>query len=146
MVMDRLFGLMKEKEASDLFLAVNSPIQIKIHGQIVPINQQKLDNAAIQGLLAEVASIDQLAEFERSNELNIGIRVSGIGSFRLSAFRQRGSVSIVIRYIPYQIPTIESLHIPMILAELILEKRGSRLQAIAAYKQALQAGADEMAD
>ena len=124
MVMDRLFGLMKEKEASDLFMAVNSPIQIKVSGQMMPINQQKMDNAAILGLLAEVVSAQNMADLEKNNELNMGIPVAGIGSFRLSAFRQRGSVSAVFRYIPYQIPPLATLNVPLILGELILEKRG----------------------
>ena len=124
MVMDRLFALMKEKEASDIFMAVNAPIHIKVAGQMVPINQQKMDNASILGLLAEVVSSDKLTDLDRDNELNMGIPVAGIGSFRLSAFRQRGSISAVLRYIPYQIPPLDSLHVPMILGELIVEKRG----------------------
>ena len=124
MVMDRLFALMKEKEASDLFMAVNAPIHIKVAGQMIPINQQKMDNPSILGLLAEVVSSDKLTDLDRDNELNMGIPVAGIGSFRLSAFRQRGSISAVLRYIPYQIPKLETLHVPMILGDLILEKRG----------------------
>ena len=124
MVMDRLFGLMKEKEASDMFMAVNAPIHIKEAGQMIPINQQKMDNASILGLLAEVVSSDKLTDLDRDNELNMGIPVAGVGSFRLSAFRQRGSISAVLRYIPYQIPKLETLNVPMVLADLILEKRG----------------------
>lgn len=124
MVMDRLFLLMKEKKASDMFLAVNSPIHLKVNGHLVPINQQKMDNATIQALLAEMVSASRLQELERDNELNIGIPVRGVGSFRLSAFRQRGSISAVLRYIPSNIPTMESLHVPAVLAELIMEKRG----------------------
>lgn len=124
MVMDRLFSLMKEKEASDLFMAVNSPIQLKVAGQMMPINQQKMDNNTILGLLAEVVSSDKLTELDSSNELNMGIPVAGVGSFRLSAFRQRGSISAVIRYIPHQIPTLPSLYVPEVLNNLILEKRG----------------------
>ncbi|HEX8955726.1 MAG TPA: PilT/PilU family type 4a pilus ATPase [Burkholderiaceae bacterium] len=124
MVMDRLFGLMKEKEASDMFMAVNAPIHIKVAGQMIPINQQKMDNASILGLLAEVVSSDKLTDLDRDNELNMGIPVAGVGSFRLSAFRQRGSISAVLRYIPYQIPKLETLNVPMVLGDLILEKRG----------------------
>jgi twitching motility protein PilU len=50
--------------------------------------------------------------------------VQGIGSFRLSAFRQRGTVSAVLRYIPNEVPTLNSLNLPDILGELIMEKRG----------------------
>lgn len=123
-VMERLFTLMMEKKASDLFMAVNSPIHIKVSGQLVPINQQKMDNATILSLLGEIVTPARIEELERDNELNMGIPVTGIGSFRLSAFRQRGSISAVFRYIPRDIPTMESLHLPTELADVIMEKRG----------------------
>jgi twitching motility protein PilU len=124
MAMDRLFALMKEKNASDMFLAVNSPVQLKINGNLVPINQQKIDQATIMSLLSEVIPLDRIKELEQSNELNLGIPVPGIGSFRLSAFRQRGSISAVLRYIPVIIPKFEDLHLPPILQEIIKQKRG----------------------
>lgn len=124
MAMERLFVLMKDKHASDMFLAVNSPIQMKINGVLVPVNQQKMDQAYIMALLNEVVPAARMHEFERDNELNIGIPVTGVGSFRLSAFRQRGSVSAVLRYIPSHIPEIAELSVPPILNELILAKRG----------------------
>lgn len=124
MAMDRLFQLMQEKSASDMFMAVNSPIQLKINGNLIPINQQKIDNGAIMSLLAEVLSPSQLDDLDRNNELNIGIPVPGIGSFRLSAFRQRGTISAVFRYIPGVIPELETLHLPPVLADIIKQKRG----------------------
>jgi len=124
MAMDRLFALMKEKSASDMFLAINSPIQLKINGNLVPINQQKMDQTTIMSLLGEVVSLDRIKELEKNNELNMGIPVSGIGSFRLSAFRQRGSVSAVLRYIPVVIPKFEELHLPPVLMDIIKQKRG----------------------
>lgn len=124
MAMERLFQLMQEKSASDMFMAVNSPIQLKINGNMIPINQQKLDNGAIMSLLAEVLSPAQLDELDRNNELNLGIPVPGIGSFRLSAFRQRGTISTVFRYIPGTIPELETLHLPPALADIVKQKRG----------------------
>jgi twitching motility protein PilU len=124
MVMDRLFLLMRDKKASDLFMAVNSPIQLKINGQLVPVNQQKMDNASITSLLSEVVATKYLDELERENELNMGIPVKDVGSFRLSAFRQRGSISAVFRYIPSEVPELHTLFVPPVLADVIMEKRG----------------------
>jgi twitching motility protein PilU len=124
MAMDRLFQLMKDKKASDLFLTVNSPIHIKINGHVLPINQQKMDNPTIRALLGEVASAEQLDELERTNELNLGIPMEGVGSFRLSAFRQRGSLSAVFRFIPGDIPKLADLRVPDVLVDIIMEKRG----------------------
>ncbi len=124
MAIDRLFMLMQEKGASDMFFAVNAPIQIKIDGVLYPINQQRMDQAMILNLLNEAVSADRMAELERDNELNIGLPVIGVGSFRLSAFRQRGSISAVLRYIPTVIPALKDAYLPPLLAEMVMEKRG----------------------
>lgn len=124
MAMDRLFQLMKDKNASDMFFAINSPIHLKINGNLLPINQQKMDEDNIMTLLGEVLSPEQLTQYKRENELNIGIGMAGVGRFRLSAFRQRGSTSAVFRFVPGNIPQINSLNLPPILSELVMEKRG----------------------
>jgi twitching motility protein PilU len=124
MAMDRLFQLMKEKNASDMFFAVNSPVHIKINGNLIPINQHRLDPDNIASLLAEVATPGQLEELERENELNMGISVPKLGRFRLSAFRQRGSISAVFRFVPATIPPLGELGLPPVLSELVMEKRG----------------------
>ncbi|MFA9218313.1 MAG: PilT/PilU family type 4a pilus ATPase [Sphingomonadaceae bacterium] len=124
MAMDRLFQLMKEKNASDMFFAVNSPVHIKINGNLIPINQQKLEPDNIRSLLAEIATPEQMAELERDNELNMGVSVPNLSRFRLSAFRQRGSISAVFRFVPANIPALADLDLPPVLADLIMEKRG----------------------
>lgn len=124
MAMDRLFQLMKEKHASDMFFAINSPIHLKLNGNLLPINQQKLDQAGILSLLNEVVAPEHMEVLERENELNIGIGAPGIGRFRLSAFRQRGSISAVFRFVPGHIPALNTLNLPPVLSELIMEKRG----------------------
>jgi twitching motility protein PilU len=124
MAMDRLFQLMKEKNASDMFFAVNSPVHIKINGNLIPINQHKLDPDNIDSLLSEIITPEQLDELNRTNELNMGISVPNLGRFRLSAFRQRGSVSAVFRFVPATIPPLGELGLPPVLAELVMEKRG----------------------
>jgi twitching motility protein PilU len=127
MAMDRLFHLMQEKHASDMFFAVNSPVHLKINGTLMPVNQQPLTPENIHSLLSEVCSPTELVELERDNELNMGISVPGLGRFRLSAFRQRGSISAVFRYVPAEIPELAKLGLPPVLAELIMEKRGLML-------------------
>ncbi len=127
MAMDRLFQLMQEKNASDMFFAVNSPVHLKINGALMPVNQQALTTENIHSLLSEVCLPAELAELERENELNLGISVPALGRFRLSAFRQRGSISAVFRYVPVNIPPLPQLGLPPVLAELIMEKRGLML-------------------
>ncbi len=122
--MERVLRLMSEKAASDVYLSSNSPILIKISGQILQLSDQPLTHAQPRQLLAELLTPSQLEELDDTGELNVGIGLAGVGSFRLSAFKQRGSIAAVFRCIPFQIPTLESLNVPPILSNLILEKRG----------------------
>jgi len=124
MALERLFQLMAEKNASDLFLSAGSPITVKINGVCVPINQERLQQQEVVTLLTERLSDAQFRELERSRELNLGLPVQGVGSFRLSAFLQRGSISAVIRYIPHEIPRLEELGLPDVLKDLVMERRG----------------------
>ncbi len=122
--LERLFTLMAEKKASDMFLACGSPITIKINGVCVPISQERMMPQQITDLLTERLSDAQFRELEDTRELNIGIPVQGVGSFRLSAFRQRGTISAVLRYIPSEIPRLDELRLPPVLKDLALSRRG----------------------
>src|SRR5258705_10341922 len=123
-MMKRLFQLMAEKRASDIFLSVGSPINIKINGNSMPINQQTMDSATVRALLYEVIDDRQKRDYEGTLELNIGFTFPGVGSFRISAFQQKGSPAVVVRYIPGAIPGLDTLGLPPVLKDLILEKRG----------------------
>ena len=122
--MKRLFQLMAEKKASDIFISVAAPINIKINGVAIPVNQQVMDSTTITTLLYEVITDKQKKEYEDTLELNTAYTLPGVGSFRISAFRQKGSPAIVVRYIPGTIPPFDSLNLPSILKEIIMEKRG----------------------
>jgi twitching motility protein PilU len=124
MALDRLFHLMAEKNASDLFISVGSPVTIKINGVCVPVNQDRLTPEQVIGLLAERLNDAHFGELAEDKELNLGLPVQGLGSFRLSAFMQRGSASAVIRFIPHDIPKLDDLTLPEMLKDLVLEKRG----------------------
>jgi twitching motility protein PilU len=122
--MERILRLMQEKKASDLFLSANAPAQLKINGLTVPINSQVLPFDAPVKLLAEVMSAQQIQELDRTGELNAAVSLSGVGRFRVSAMRQRGSYAVVVRYINTEIPTLESLQVPPVLADLVQRRRG----------------------
>ena len=124
MAMERLFKLMAEKKASDLFIAVGSAVHMKVNGTSVPINQQLMDNAMIKSLLSEIIKPEEFDELIATHELNKGFGVHGVGRFRLSAFQQRGSISAVIRYIATDIPALDTLNLPPIVGDIIMEKRG----------------------
>ena len=122
--MERILRLMGEKKASDVYLSANSPAMIRINGVCVPINSQVLPPDATRNLLAEILPAERMQELEESNELNMAWALEGVGRFRISAMRQRGSIAAVIRFISGDIPALAALSVPMILSDLIMEKRG----------------------
>jgi twitching motility protein PilU len=122
--MKRLFTLMAEKKASDIFLSVGSPINIKINGVAMPVNQAVMTGDSVKQLLYEILTERQIKEYEEEMELNTALPIEGIGSFRISALRQKGSPAVVVRYIPSSIPSIDSLGVPEVLKEVIMQKRG----------------------
>ena len=122
--MERVLRLMADKGASDVYLSANTPILIKINGQILQLSDQPLSHSQPRQLLSELLTPQQLEELDDTGELNVGVGITKVGSFRLSAFRQRGSIAAVFRCIPFVIPTLESLGVPEILKDLVLEKRG----------------------
>ena len=122
--MERILRLMADKKASDVYLSAHSPALIKINGQAIPINAQILPPDAPRNLLAEVVPPERIEELEEIGELNMALPIAGLGNFRISAFRQRSTYAAVIRFIPTEIPPLESLNVPPILSELIMEKRG----------------------
>ncbi|RYF02076.1 MAG: PilT/PilU family type 4a pilus ATPase [Comamonadaceae bacterium] len=122
--MERILRLMAEKQASDVYLSANAPALIKINGECVPINNQILPPDAPKNLLSEIVPPDRIEELEETGELNMGVPLTGVGRFRVSAMRQRGSYAVVIRFIAQHIPALSTLNLPPILSELIKEKRG----------------------
>ncbi len=122
--MERVLRLMAEKTASDIYMSANTPILIKINGQIMQLSDQLLAPSQIRQLLAEILSPQQLEELDDSGELNVGVAIGGVGSFRLSGFRQRGSIAAVIRCIPKDIPALDTLGVPAMLSTLVVEPRG----------------------
>jgi len=122
--LERVLRLMAEKKASDVFLSARTPILIKINGQIMQLTDQVLTPSQPRQLLAEMVSPSQMEELDETGELNLGLTIPGVAIFRLSAFKQRGSVAAVFRYIPSDIPPLDSLNVPPVLKELVLQKRG----------------------
>jgi twitching motility protein PilU len=127
--LERVLRLMAEKKASDVFLSAKTPILIKINGQIMQLTDQVLTPSQPRQLLSELISSTQMEELDETGELNLGITIPGVAIFRLSAFKQRGSVAAVFRHIPTDIPSLASLNVPEALNSLVLEKRGLILLA-----------------
>jgi twitching motility protein PilU len=123
-MMEPLLKLMAGKKASDLFFSVGAPITIKIEGVCMPLNNDVMKPDLVAQIATELMSEEQRRTFEKTMEMNFSFRVREVGNFRVNIFRQRGQPSIVIRRISTDIGSIEQLHLPAVLADLIMERRG----------------------
>lgn len=124
MIFDKLFQLMAEKVASDIFITAGAPIHIKIQGHTMPINQQIMEPAMIQKMIYEMMSPEQIERFEHDKELNLSFGRRDVGNFRVNVFWQRNSVAIVVRFIQGDIPSVAELGLPSTLSDVVMEKRG----------------------
>jgi len=129
MIITPFLQLAADKQASDLFFSAGAPINIKLNGVVMPINTEKLDSETIERIAYEIMTPEQITAFESSMEMNFSYRVLDAGNYRVNIFRQRGSISMVIRYIRFSILNVEELNLPPILNQLIMERRGLILVA-----------------
>ena len=117
--------LVVEKDASDLFITVNSPIKIKMEGKASAVGKTVLDSDMSKAAAYAIMNEKQIKQFEETMECDFAIPMpDGSARFRVNVFRQRGEVGMVLRRIPSEIPTIEQLGVPEILKDLISFKRG----------------------
>ena len=119
-----LFKLMVERKASDLFFTANSPIKIKIEGQIFPINKQILTPETVRQAAYGLMTQEQLEYFNREFEIDFAISEPGLGRFRVNVFHQRGYPAMVLRYITANMPKLEQLALPEVVRDLAGLKRG----------------------
>jgi twitching motility protein PilU len=124
MYLDRLFQLMAEKQASDLFISCGAPINIKIDGVAMPVNSQPMEPETVRRIAYETMNPAQTERFEQTHEMNLAHVDRKLGNFRINIMRQRGSVSMVIRYIRGEIPQFETLNLPPVLLDMITARRG----------------------
>ena len=117
--------LMVEKNASDLFFTVSSPVKIKMEGKATPVGKTVLTSELCKAAAYGIMNEHQVQHFEETMECDFAIALpDGSARFRVNVFRQRGEVGMVLRLIPSQIPTVDEMGLPEILKELIMHKRG----------------------
>jgi len=129
MYLDRLFKLMADKQASDLYISCGAPINIKVNGNVAPVSSQTMDVETVRRIAYDLMTKEQAREFENEREMNLSHLDKAIGNFRINIFRQRGSIALVIRYVRNSVPAFEALKLPPVLLDLVMEKRGLVLVA-----------------
>jgi twitching motility protein PilU len=119
-----LLKMMREKEGSDLFIAVGAPPSIKVHGEVMPVGSKAITREQAEEILMSTMNAQQQAEFKETMECNFALGLPNIGRFRMNAHVQRGSPGLVARTINMTIPTIEELDLPVALRDIVMAKRG----------------------
>ena len=114
------------KQASDVHLKAGLVPVIRKHGKLRPLQQgmHQLTSQNLERMAYQVMDEAQRAYFEKYKEIDIGYGVPGLGRFRVNVFKQRGSIRMVIRNIPFGVPTIQDLGLPDIVAEIANSERG----------------------
>src|SRR3954471_19793341 len=113
-----------QRNASDLHLKVGRPPTLRLHGELVPLDQPALKPEDLKSLAEQLMTPRQVKEFTDNKECDFAIGVPGIGRFRCNVYQQRGSLCYAMRSIPYQAKTLRQLNLPPVLQEIALRPRG----------------------
>jgi twitching motility protein PilT len=115
---------MVERRASDLHLRSGALPIYRIDGNLTPVSDKVITPDMAKETLYHMISVRQRKIFEVKNDVDFSFAVPGLGRFRGNAFRQRGSVAIVLRQIPTKIPDFAELHLPKVMPKFCQLSRG----------------------
>ena len=115
-----------ESGGSDLHLKVPSPPLVRLDGELVPVpGFERLTPGDTETAVFQMLNDkDKLQEFSEEREVDFAYAIESVGRFRVNAFHQRGSISIVCRAIPFSVRTIDELSLPSVIRDLAQEERG----------------------
>jgi len=113
-----------ESNGSDLHCKVGSPPRIRIDGTLRKLQTRDLTAEDTERMAAEVLRDDMIVQFGRTNEADFAYSISGVGRFRVNAFRSRGSCGLVFRRVSVGAIGLADLGLPPVLASLAMEPRG----------------------
>ncbi|MFB3065338.1 MAG: type IV pilus twitching motility protein PilT, partial [Planctomycetota bacterium] len=119
-----LLKVMVSRRASDLHLKVGSPPGMRIDGTIRPMQMPTMEPSEVEEMIRDVLTEEQFERFAREGDLDCAYSVRGLSRFRVNTFKQRGTMGMVVRRIPRQVPTIEELGLPPIFKHVAGMSRG----------------------
>ena len=123
-LLEPFLTVMVQKQASDLYFVTGAPPSMKLLGNTAAIAKKPFSAGQVQKLAYSLLTEEQVRDFEINRELNLGFTLPDVGRFRVNIFVQRSEVSMVIRYIKWDIPTIEELGLPDVLKEIVMNQTG----------------------
>jgi len=124
MEIQTLLQITVERKASDLIISRAALPTLRVGGELVPIEGEKLTEADTKQLVYSLLNAEQIEKFEREWELDFSTTVPNLGRFRVNAHYQKNSVAAAIRYLSMDIPRFEDLGLPESARELALKRRG----------------------
>lgn len=119
-----LLKLMRQKNASDLFITVGFPPAMKIDGKVTPVSKQALTPDNAKALTYAIMNDRQLKEYEATKECNFAIAPPSMGRYRCNAFVQQNSPGLVVRTITTEVPDLDKLGLPEVMKDVIMNKNG----------------------
>lgn len=124
--LEEILRMAMQKEASDVHLKAGIMPVIRRHGVLRPLaaNLPALSGEEIEQMAFALMDERQKRYFEEFKEVDLGHGISGLGRFRISIFRQRGTTRMVIRNIPHRVPTYQELNLPAQIAKIAQLERG----------------------
>lgn len=112
-------------KASDIFLKSGSPPMMRLNGKVTNLDTYpELSAEDTQTLAYSIMSHEQIGRFERRHELDLAFTIEEVARFRANIYQQRGAIGIVLRIIPLDIYTLESLGMPEVIADLARQRQG----------------------
>lgn len=115
---------MVQQGASDVLLKVGRPPCMRLNGELVPLNLQALRPEDLKGLAEQILTPRQIKDFAEKKEADFAIGIPGVGRFRVNVFQQRGTLAFALRAIPYDVKSVQELHLPEVLEEVAMRPRG----------------------
>lgn len=116
--------LMSEQQASDMYFTTGAPVSMRIEGSMRPVGKSMLTPGMTKKLAYDLLTPAQIGDFEKNLELNLGVSYTDLGRYRINIYVQRGEVSMVIRYIKADIPSLDDLQLPEIYKTMVMRKKG----------------------
>ena len=126
-LIDKLLSAQVKQGASDLHITVGQPPVLRLHGRMQKLKTKVLEPADTMGLMKSITPDRCQQEFQETGSTDFGFAFGDQARFRVSVFRQRGNVALVLRQIPVDLLSMDTLKIPTIFKDLILRPRGLML-------------------
>lgn len=119
-----LLKLMVEKNASDLHLRAGVAPVFRIYGELTRLQMDILRPNEMEQIIQTIMTPEQQKNYYQNNELDFAVGIKGLGRFRINAYRQRGTISMAIRFIRTQVPNFSDLQLPQIIQDIAMSPRG----------------------